>query len=350
MGKSDKRETREANAGKRGYHAKNGRRRQHSDVRLSADGATVRTVRRIAACSGILAAVLGLFACGGGTREAVVVQVGTTSITKGALNHWMAVMASGQPRVLAFLISSDWLIQEAANRHLKLSDQEVARRVEENKTSTEAELRGLGNETRPTMAELEFEARAELVSAKIRQMLIENERPVTPPQIADYYRKHKPVFLLPERRYFEIDELRSEAAAMKVKREVESGRSFAKLALSEERSSAESVGVGREGIDRAIFSAKPNVLTGPVLLSDVGVHSLFEVTRIVPASYQPLTAVTSSIAEQLITARRLRTRAEFTKAWTARWIAKTDCHPGYVVQKCRQYTGTRAPEDPFGLD
>jgi hypothetical protein len=142
--------------------------------------------------------------------------------------------------------------------------------------------------------------------------------PATARQIAAYYRAHRSAYQFPERRYFYIDNLRSQAAALEVKAQVEAGRSFAQIALSEERTSTESYVPGREAIDRAIFTAKPNVLSGPFLLSDVGDHSLFEVTKIVPAGYKPLSQVEHTIAQQIVSARRRRALAAFAKMWVAR--------------------------------
>jgi len=254
-----------------------------------------------------------------------------------------------QRRALEFLISSDWLIQEAAAEHLSLSEREIEERVNQNAASGETGLRELLDKTPPTKSDLELEAAAQLASAKIRQAVVAAEPPITSAQTATYYRQHRRDFLLLERRYFEIVNLKSDAAARKVKREVEAGTSFASVALREERSSAPSPNPGRAAIDRAIFSAKPNVLSGPVLLSDLHDHSLFEVTKIVPARYQSLAEVKGQIASKLAVAQQQRTLAEFTKAWIARWIARTDCRAGYVVPRCRQYGGSPPVEATLGV-
>lgn len=116
---------------------------------------------------------------------------------------------------------------------------------------------------------------------------------------ARYYRLHLQAYFVPERRAFDIDNLRTVAAAERVKREVQAGRSFASFSLHEELSRAHGPSAERRPIERAIFAARPGLLSGPVLLPEYGDHSLFEVTRIVTAHYTPLAQVRDSIAAQL---------------------------------------------------
>jgi hypothetical protein len=42
--------------------------------------------------------------------------------------------------------------------------------------------------------------------------------------------------------------------------------------------------------------------------------------------------------------------AAFVKAWRAKWLAKTHCATGYIVEKCADYSGPRIPEDPYTLN
>jgi hypothetical protein len=324
----------------------------------------LRPIRRSSSASGAaLIAVVGLAACGGGTSGSVVVRVGQTAITKTTVDHWMATMAGGrtvrdpsrkedQPlrqQALSSLISSQWLIDEAAGQGLRVSDQEVEQRFKEkNNTSFpggEAEFQEFLKATGRKVSDFMFEVKAELAASKIRQLVAGREPKITQAQIARYYSQNKQRFAFPERRYFDIDNLLYEAAARQVIREVErGGKNFAEMAIHEslERPSGAHVGSGKEAIERAVFSAKPNVLGGPVRL--YGDYSLFEVRRIVAATQQTLAQVQSSIEKRLAAKQRRQTLAELVRALRKRWISRTDCRPGYVVPNCRQYTGPIVPE------
>lgn len=321
--------------------------------------------------------LVGLSACGAGARDPVVVRVGTTAITKRSLTHWMSVLSPEhlvpdppsytaciayektlvsqgtgvlreecsrqyqtlEARALDYLISSQWLISEAGNLGLRASDPEVERLREKHPYNSVT--------AGGSSADIRFGITAELASAAIRHKLI--ERKPASAQLVAYYRAHMRQFLVPERRYFDIDNLQSDAAARKVKREVEFGKSFSKLALHESVEQPTSTKYSHEEDEarRAIFTAKPGVLTGPILV--YGDHSLFVVRRIVAATHRRFAQVRRSIEKQLAGERERKALARFIRAWRRRWIARTDCLPGYVVLKCRQYKGARATEDPFTL-
>jgi hypothetical protein len=104
----------------------------------------------------------------------------------------------------------------------------------------------------------------------------------------------------------------------------------------------------KTAILRAIFAAKANTLVGPLPLN--GMWCFFQVTHVVPGVVQPLASVQGAIARQLASDRQRRELPRLVAAWRAKWIARTDCRPGYVVQKCRQYRGPKAPEDPLAFD
>lgn len=296
-----------------------------------------------------LACVLALAACGGSVRETVLARVGTTAITERTVDRRVALASvdssvRARRSALGALIRAQWLIQEADASHLRIAPRELRKQIDRDTESLTAQLRNLTDRAHPSTAEIELQARAQLAAAKIRRRLLDDVLPASARQVAAYYRAHRSAYLIPERRYFYIDNLKSQAAALRVKAQVESGRSFAPMAFSEERTSTESYVPGREAIDRAIFTAKPKVLNGPFLLSDVGDHSLFEVTKIVPARYRPLSQVEHTIARRLVTTRGDHALAAFTRAWVAMWKARTSCAPGYVIEPCRQDGGVLAGE------
>jgi hypothetical protein len=310
------------------------------------------------ACGCALAVVVGLSACAGGARETIVASVGSKTITRAALLHWTTLMASGRvasgrilrQRALELLVLSDWLIQEAGEERVAPSAQEIKRRVEQSRASGATAFPEFVDGAPRTGADLELEAAVALAAARLRQIALTSIHAVSAPEVARYYARHRRAFLIPERRYFDIDNLRSDAAARKARREVESGRSFAGMALHEQLSSVLGDNPGRHAIERAIFAAEPNVLGGPVLLADVGDHSIFEVRRIIRAHYEPLAQVKGSIASRLTAERQRQALAEFAKSLRAKWGARTDCYPGYVVPTCRQYAGPQAaPQALLGL-
>jgi hypothetical protein len=289
------------------------------------------------------------------------------------VDHWTSIMAGGRAasasssrrqalkeQALSFLIGSRWVIGEAAAQGLTMSDQEIARQVAQKESASfpggKAELREYLHATGQRVADIVFEAKVELGSAKIRQLLTKNEPDITFAEVARYYTRNRQRFAIPRRREIEITNRKGAAEAAAIRSEVASGRSFARVSrrewvewASEPRSGA-TRGTRKQGaLEKAIFSARPDVLTGPV---KQGVdYFLFEVKQITGGSYEPLSQVRSAIFTRLTTERQRRAIARFIRAWRRTWIAETDCRAGYVVQKCRQYKGSKAtlPEDPYTL-
>lgn len=324
----------------------------------------------------------GLTACGGGARESVVAQVGRSAITERSLAHWISVMAPEHvvpdpPRYTAciarqetlglqsfkaelvqecrrqyqalrqqtldFLIASNWVLEEAAESGVTAPEQAVERHLKE--TGPPASAGG------GTLEDARLRIRVQLAEAALSRLLMAHEPELTRAQVARYYRRNLRRFERPERRYIDIVErLDSEAAARKVIAEGARGRSFSTMALHEslDRQSITEVVAEKKAIVTAIFAAPLHALIGPMRLN--GQYAVFEVTHIIPAVRQPLAQVQSAIEQRLLGAAQRRALSRFIPAWRSKWIARTDCQPGYVVQKCRQYRGAKAAEEPLAFN
>jgi hypothetical protein len=348
------------------------------------------TVRCRLACAALLVVTAALSACGSaGTRSQAIATVGHAVITKSALTHWMAALApqhdvpdpprytrciarqsalapaSGQTalkrgcvlqyrtlkrKALDLLISRQWLIGEAADDRAGVPRRRVLQLLREKERMTPGGEPGFREAlaiTARTVADVELEIEAELAAVAIRKTLMRAERRVSRAQVASYYKANLRHFRHRERRgFYIVEDLRSRSAALQRMREIRHGRNIASVSLPEslERSSHY---LSAPSIVKAIFTAKPHVLVGPVPVNDF--YYLIEVTRITPAAVKPLWQLQRSIASRLARQARRRMLARFIRTWRAKWIARTDCPPGYVVDKCRQYTGRRPREDPLSL-
>lgn len=266
-------------------------------------------------------------------------------------------------QVLGPLIASEWAIREAAQDGVPATDSQAERQLEEDKHkqfSSEAAFQRYLKNSGETAADLLMRIKAELASEKIHQMIKNKVGNVTQARIADYYNRHKQSYAVPEQRDIEAIRTWTKPAIDKAAKEVRSGVSFADVArrVSIDRPSNEHGGVtlgvvsGQEekGYDEAIFAAKPHVLTGPLHLRKR--YYIFEVNRIIPGRQKPFAEIESSIAQQLPAELQQQALGRFIKAWRKKWIAKTDCSPGYVVRKCRQFKVTPATpgEDPYSLN
>jgi hypothetical protein len=312
----------------------------------------------LAALSGCLAA-----GCGSGASGPVAVRVGDASIGASSVSHWTKALVLGKDvggqvdeshgtareRALGFLISANWLIAEASDHGVRVPDATVARRLHERVEAVpngmsefKEEIASLGQ----TIADVELEIKAETAAAMLRAMVSKRAQPVTHADITDYYARNRGQFRVVELRFTDlIESIPSRVAAIALGRRLGAGRRFAARALHEQVASEtprEAAHQGNAGLVRTIFAAVPGRVAGPVKFALGWV--LVVVRKVVPSRIKPLAAVKEQITTRLTSNRQRAGLLSFIKTYRSKWTAKTDCSPGFVVQKCSQYHGPVAPE------
>jgi len=368
-----------------------------------------RAFRFIPALGAVLFALIGLSACGGIPSNAVV-QVNGNPITKATFAHWMAVAATstsaavgtkapvpeppdfkeciahlqattptvkGQPaptqaqlktqceqqykalqqEVLGFLISTAWVLGEAESLGVKVSDKEVHKRFEEIRSQQfpkAAEFQKFLASSGQTVSDLLLRVKSNLIAQKVQQQIIKRKANITHAQIAQYYKENPQRFGQSEKRNLKIILTKTEEAASKAKKEIESGKSWATVAKSTsidpttKASGGVLVGVvkGQEekSLDSAIFSAQKNVVQGPI--KTVFGYYIFEVTSTTPGTQETLAQAEASIRQQLIATHQQTALTSFIKEFKKKWLAKTECREGYLQADCKEF---KAPKTPSGV-
>lgn len=361
-------------------------------------------IRFLSALGAVFFALLGLAACGGGVPGNSVAQVGGTPITKATFEHWMAVAASssasttpgqakpavpvppdfsaciahleatapkptkGQPKqttaqlkaqceqqykalqqeVMGFLLSSAWVIGEAENQGVHVTDAEVKKQFEQIKSQQfpkAEEFKKFLASSGQTVSDLLLRVKLNLLSSKIQQKISKEKSTVSEAQVKKYYEEHKSQFGTPEKRNVKIILTKTEAQAQKAKQEIESGKSFSSVAKAvsidptTKAKGGEITGVvkGQEekALDEAIFSAPKGKIGGPVK-TPFGYY-IYEVTGTTPGNQQSLAQAKASIKQQLAAQGQQQALSKFVKEFRKRWEAKTECRAGYVVQDCQGY-------------
>lgn len=327
----------------------------------------MRAARLIGACAAAVAIGVTVAACGGASTV-VVATVGATKITKATLDRWSRAVRAGvgtaapsqrrgnaaRATALQVLITLEWLIGEAARLGLSPSRQEVHRQVEERQASFvggQAEFHISLQAKGLSVADAELQAAAELASTALHSAAGATARAVNNAQVALYYRQNRDSHVVPERRVVRISTRKTRAEAEALRRRVLAGGSLTSVAqrkAGEGFMTIQSTPAKATAWEKVLYAARPHVLVGPV---KIGVDYLvFEVEKTTPASNETLPQVAGAIQKQLTDQRQEQALRRFIAAWRARWTARTNCRSGYVVQKCRQYTGPKAPEDSLALD
>jgi foldase protein PrsA len=262
-----------------------------------------------------------------------------------------------QQEVLGFLVSSEWVLGEASSLGVNISDKEVKKEFEKIKKTQfpkAAEFEKFLATSGQSVSDLLLRVKLNLLSQRIQKKVAKGKGAPSKAEIAKYYKENQSRYGTPEKRAVEIILTKTEAAAKSAKKEVESGKSFASVAkkVSIDPTSKASGGLLKEvakgqeekSLDAAIFSAKPNVLSGPVK-TPFGYY-VFEVKSSTPGSQQTLAQVEPAIKQQLTATQQQTALSTFVKNFKKKWKAKTDCRAAYVVADCKQY---KEPKTPAGL-
>jgi hypothetical protein len=255
------------------------------------------------------------------------------------------------------LISEQWIIGAATEAGVSVSEAELRAQVRrEEGHSTRARVLANLAKRDQTLAEFALEVKVDMLAEKIRHMLRAKAEHLTAGQVAAYYGAHKSQYATPGRRSLYIARTASEAEALKVKREIAAGESFAsvvkRLSLAQPIYTVDGYLAKYEPdlyseppLNDAIFAAKPGVLSGPVKIF-LGFY-VFEVKRVLAKVQQPLAQAAVAIRAQLPYERYKQALAAYVARLRSHWRALTTCLPGYVIAKC---AGAPAePEDAYTI-
>ncbi len=235
-------------------------------------------------------------------------------------------------QVLGYLISANWVISEAAERGVKVSDAEVKKQFNQIKSQQfpkEADFQKFLASTGYTVSDLLLRVKLNSLSSKIQQK-VSKEAGKKPSQkeIRAYYEQHKSQYGQPEKRNILIILTKTQAQAEKAKKEIESGKSFASVAKAVSidpvskaaGGSLPGVVKGQEekALDEAVFKAQLNVLGGPIK-TPFGYY-IYEVTKTIPA--KPAGALPGAVhdltADHWPKSSRSRV-SEFIKNFRKKW-------------------------------
>jgi len=196
-------------------------------------------------------------------------------------------------------------------------------------------------------------------AAAIRRAIVRGFRPITKVDVARYYAQHRDTYAtVPELRDVQLARTQTQARGDLAREEIEAGKTFAHVVKEsgvEEADYSNNALVlelrptefGEPNLNHAIFGAQPNELLGPI--DTVYGYFVFEVKKIHPAHFKPLSEVASSIRDELSRQREEQAIARFVAAWRAKWTARTSCAGGLVVRGCIGFDAAASTDLPAAL-
>ncbi len=380
----------------------------------------MRTFSRfLALCAFFVVTAVALTACGGDSIPGnAVAKIGDDSISKDTFNHWMKVAAissagggepdqpkgsaqvpvppafeqcikekrekapkpaKGQPKptdaqfkaqcqqeynglrdqVLQFLISSQWIQGEAADKDVSVSDKEVDKQFADTKKQSfpkEKDFEEFLKTSGMTLEDIKFRVKLDALSNKLRAKVVKGKDKVDAKEIQTYYDKNKQRFAQPERRDLRIVLTKTKARADAAKSALQSGQSWKSVAkkFSIDQASknqggtllAVAKGQQEKALDTAVFAASKSKLSGPVK-TQFGYY-VFMVTKVTAASQQTLKQAEPTIKQLLASQNQQKALDAFVKDFRKKWKDRTNCRKEYTIQDCKnapkpKTTTTAAP-------
>ena len=250
-------------------------------------------------------------------------------------------------QVMQFLIQAEAIEQEAEERDVTVTDEEVQTQFDDLKAQSfpnDEQFQQFLESSGMTEEDLVFRVRLDLLIAAIREDVLADQGEVTDDEIAAYYEENaeRPPIGQPEQREVQVVVTRTEEEAEKARTAIEDGRDFAEVAkefsidpASKDRGGRLTVQQGSEemAFDEAVFGAEKGKLTGPVE-TELGFY-VFEVTGIQPARTQTLEESREAIVEVLQTEREQEALVKFQEDFEAALREKTICAEEFVIVGCK---------------
>ena len=219
-------------------------------------------------------------------------------------------------QALQSIISSEWIVGEASDSGLPISESEVEHQLAQTVKSqfkSQAEFRRYLKKSGQTVKQLLLSIKAEIASTRILARL--NSEATTSAALAKYYEENKLRFRVPERRDIELFRGKTPAIARQVMAKVKAGRDFSTIAkpisLYEEGSPLEDrtpgvlISAASNSVDKAIFAAKVGAFQGPFKVD--GLYLVFKLKKITPRDQKSLAEVESLLKPRLVSGSRQAT-------------------------------------------
>src|SRR3954464_12848809 len=369
-----------------------------------------RGLRLALAAAALLVLAIVVASCGGGVPQNGVATVGNEVITKKEYNHWLTAAAKGQgaqagpggaaavpdapkfttciagkkktpvpkgtpkpkdadlkkqcqqeydalrQQVMQFLISSEWIQQEADARGIKAADKEVQKEFQDQKKQSfpkEKDYQEFLKTSGQTEQDLLFRVKLDVLSNQVREKIVQGKDKVSDQEITDYYNKNKSRFATPETRDLNVVLTEKEPQAKKALAELKSGKPFKtvakKYSIDEASKSqggklpAVAKGQQEKALDTAVFKAKKGELSGPVK-TQFGYY-VFEVDKVKKASQQTLEESKESIRAQLKSQKEQKALDKFVKSFQDKYRKKTECGDDYKKGLAEQCGNVDKPKD-----
>ncbi len=258
------------------------------------------------------------------------------------------------------LLDTIWIQGEAEELGIQVTPKQIETelvQIKKQNFKTDAEYEEFLKTSRFTKADVLDRVKLQLLSTQIQEQVASSSPSATSEEIADYYESElETQFTQPESREARVVVNADEGKIEKAKATLEednSPASWKKVAaeVSEDPNTKDKGGLqaglteellqSQPDLAGAIFDNAAGVIVGPVPVQ--GKFFLTEVVKLKPSKLQTLKEVQSQIKSQLDQQLSQEFLSEFVAGFESKWVARTFCADGFLVEKCSNYVGSGHP-------
>jgi foldase protein PrsA len=266
--------------------------------------------------------------------------------TQDLFNQCKQEYGQFKEQALQFLISSQWVEQEADKRGIHASDADVKAQFEQKKQQAFPDQNAYNQflaTSGQTEPDLLLHVKLSIIESQLRQQIVASGGQVSDSDISNFYNQNKQRFSQPERRDIHVILAKDAQSADQAHKALDQGQDFKQVAqqFSADKSAADTGGAlpdvtkgqQEQPLDNAIFSAKPGQVEGPIQ-TQFGFY-VFRVDTVKPPSQQSLQQAHDTIKNQLATQKQQGALTDFVKEFQGKYRSNTLCASSYVVSSCQ---------------
>ncbi len=256
--------------------------------------------------------------------------------------------------VMQLLITSQWIDGQASAMGIKITDEQVNKKLAETKKQafpTEKGYQDFLKSSGETEADIKARIKVDLQSQAIRDQIVKSAGSPSSEEVDAYFKKNQDKFGTPEQRTYNMILAADMAKAEAAKKALEGGASFKDVAkqYSTDTNTKNNGGLIKNSVkgqqdpslDKAAFGAQKGVIVGPIKGS-FGYY-VIRVGDVKPGTTPPIEKVRPQILSQLKSEKQQQALQDFVKEFQEKWKKRTECAKYYVMELCNN-----APKQPAG--
>ena len=255
------------------------------------------------------------------------------------------------------VLDQEWILGEAEERGVSVSDREVQEEFEQTKNQnfkSEKEYQDFLRQSCFEQEDVDERVRLQVISTKIQEEVTSEAAEVSDADAETFYEANEEQFSQPEQRDIRLvlnqDPEKAQEAADQLEQD-NSPENWKQVAaeFSSDASSKENGGVREsitqgvfpEAVDAQIFDAAEGEVVGPIE-TDSGTY-VFQVDSVTEETTTPLDEARPQIQEQLASQLQQEGFSAFLSDYRDRWVELTVCADDFVNERCDNFAGEVEP-------